>query len=249
MRFTRLISGLAAASLLIAFTAAPASADASPTVSATPNKKLADGQQISVSATGFTADALIAVVECPTTTVSPDACDLNTVNFATADGSGAFSDFAFTVSRILSDGTDCALVGGCYVGVQDANNGGPTAAALLKFDPKIPPLPPLELQVRLDKTGKVNDKGTVAVNGTLHCTNRAAQVDVEVDLRQIVNRAIFESFGDSFVTCDADTTVPFHMTIHPSNGLFGPGAATAHVVADTETVFVEHKVELTLAAK
>ena len=76
MRRIRLISCLAVAATIVAFAAVPASA-ATPTVSATPHRKLADGQTISVSASGFAANTEMAVVECPTATVSPGTCDLN----------------------------------------------------------------------------------------------------------------------------------------------------------------------------
>src|SRR6476469_1855950 len=97
MRSTRLISCLAIVGTLIGFGALPASADV-PVVSATPHLKLADGQTISVSASGFAPDTEMAVVECPTSVVSPDACDLNTVTFTYTDSTGAYTDFPFVVS-------------------------------------------------------------------------------------------------------------------------------------------------------
>jgi hypothetical protein len=242
MRTTRIISCLAMAGALVAFSVVPASADA-PTVSVTPNKQLADGQTVNVTASGFAANATVAVVECPTTTVSPDACDLDTVNFAQADSTGAFSDFPFVVARVLSDGTDCALNGGCYVGTQDAVNLGPTGAALIKFDPSIPPF---TLTARVDKTDTVNDKGVVTLKGTIHCSGQGAEVDVQVDVRQIVHRAIFESFAETTVSCTADSTTPFRMTVRPGNGLFGPGAASVHISAAAGAHSTFHKVGITL---
>jgi hypothetical protein len=59
MRPTRLVSCLALAGALVAFGVVPASADA-PSISATPHKKLADGQQVSVSASGFAPDTDMA---------------------------------------------------------------------------------------------------------------------------------------------------------------------------------------------
>jgi hypothetical protein len=246
MRPTRLISCLAIVGALVAFGVVPASADG-PTVSATPHKKLADGQQVMVSASGFAANTEMAVVECPTNSVSPDACDLNTVTFTDTDATGAYTDFPFTVSRILSDGTDCALNGGCYIGTQDSQAQGPTAATLIKFDPKIPPLPPLEIAVRIDKAPTVNAKGVVVVSGTVKCTNRgSAFVEVDLDLRQIVHRAIFESFGGALLSCDANTTVPFRSTIRPINGIFGPGAAIVRMDAFAGDIFIQRRVGVTL---
>lgn len=60
MRATRVFACLAMVGALVAFSVVPASADA-PTVSVTPNKKLADGQTVSVTASGFAANTLLAV--------------------------------------------------------------------------------------------------------------------------------------------------------------------------------------------
>src|SRR4051812_15528410 len=192
MRSTRLVSALAIVGMLVGGLAS-SSAAAAPTVSATPHRKLADGQQIMVSASGFAADTFMAIVECPTATVSPSACDLNTVAFANTDSTGSYSDVPYTVARILSDGTDCATNGGCYLGTQDVEASGPTAATLIRFDPNIPPLPPLELSVRFDKTPKVNSKGVVGLKGTLHCANRGSEVEIDTQIRQLDGRAIYTS--------------------------------------------------------
>ena len=96
MRPIRLISCLALAGALIGFAAVPASA-AGPTVSATPNTDLADGQTVSVSASGFAANTEMAVVECPGTVVSPATCDLNTVVFTTTNATGAYTAVPFPV--------------------------------------------------------------------------------------------------------------------------------------------------------
>jgi hypothetical protein len=246
MRVTRLASCLAIAGTFVAVAVVPVSA-ATPTVSATPNRKLADGQQVLVSASGFAANTQMAVVECPTATVSPSACDLNTLTFTTTDATGAYTNFPFTVSRILSDGTDCALNGGCYLGTQDAQAVGPPAGTLIKFNPKIPPLPPLQISVRWDETPRVNTKGVVALRGTLLCKNRAATVEIDSDLRQIFDgRAIFESFGFALVPCGANTASPFRTTIRPQNGLFGPGAAVLRFQAFANTVSVFGRRDLNL---
>jgi hypothetical protein len=245
MRPTRLISCLAIVGALLGFAAVPASS-AVPTVSATPNTGLADGQSLSVSASGFAANTFMAVVECPTAVVTPVACDLNTLVFTNTDATGAFADVPFTAARILGDGTDCALNGGCYIGAQDADAVGATAATLITFDPNIPPLPQLEISVRVDKTPKVNDKGVVALRGTVVCRNRGAIVAVNADLRQIYDRSIFESFGFADVSCAADTKVPFRMTIRPVNGLFAPGPAVVNIAAFAGNVFVFRRVAVEL---
>jgi hypothetical protein len=240
----RLVSMVALVAMCVGMAAAPAGADG-PTVTATPNKKLVDQQQISVSASGFAPDIEVAIVECPTTTVSPTACDLNELNFADTDATGSFSDAPLVVARVLADGTDCALNGGCYVGAQASDGTGPTASTLIKFDPKVPAF---TLTVRIDKTGTVNSKGVVGLHGTVRCSAGTGFVDVDVQLSQIVDRAIFTSFGFVETTCNGSASVPFRVTIRPGNGFFGPGAATARPEAQSGSKFVTHKVGVTLVS-
>ena len=135
------------------------------------------------------------------------------------------------MSRILSDGTDCALNGGCYIGTQDSAGVGPAAARIIKFDPNIPPLPQLEISLRWDKSPQVNAKGVVALKGSLHCANKGGVVEIDADLRQIFDRSIFESYGYTDIACAADSTTPFRITIRPQNGLFGPGDANVRFQA------------------
>jgi len=187
----------------------------------------------------------MAIVECPTATVSPSTCDLNTVVVITTDASGAYDDVPFNVARTLSDGTDCVDAGGCFVGSQRLDATGPTAVTKIKFDPSIPPF---VMKIRVDHTGKVNAKGVVTLTGTIRCENGSATVDVELDLRQVVDRAIFTS-GTFFETeCQANKTQDFRATIRPQNGLFGPGAASVRVFGNAGSHFITHKVGVTLQA-
>jgi hypothetical protein len=248
MRPNRLISCLAIAGVLVAVAAVPASADG-PTVSATPNQNLVDAQPVMVSASGFAADRQMAVVECGTVTVSPATCDLNTVAFVVTDDTGAYSGFAFTVQRVLSDGTDCALNGGCYIATQEDTGAGPSANTLITFDPAALPF---EFAVRIDKTLIVNDKGVVALTGVVRCRNVGADVAVEVDVQttviQVVNRVIFFASGFAAVTCSADGSVPFRATVRPANGLYGPGPAVVKLNAFADDRFIARRVAVELRA-
>jgi hypothetical protein len=243
-----LIAFLTIVGTLVAFGSVPATA-AGPTISVTPNKKLADGQQVLVSASGFDPNTDMAIVECPTSTISPDACDLNTVAVTFTDDTGAYTDVAYSVSRILSDGTDCATNGGCYIGTQDLFAEGASAGTLVKFDPNIPPLPPLEVSVRVDKSPKVNDKGVVQLRGTVQCRNRAAQVEIDLGLRQVYDRAIFSSFGFADVACEADSVVPWRATVRPENGIFGAGPAVVNFQAFAGNIFLFRRVAVDLQGR
>jgi hypothetical protein len=104
--------------------------------------------------------------------------------------------------------------------------------------------------VRVGKTPTVNDKGVVTLTGTVKCTNRgAADVEVDLDLRQTFHRSIFESFGGVLTSCAADSTVPFRVTIRPQNGLFGPGPAVVRMQAIAGNVFVARRVAVNIQAK
>jgi hypothetical protein len=230
--------------LLVAGFASPAAA-AAPTITVKPNHKLVDGQTVSVSATGFLPNTDMAIVMCPTSTISPSDCDLNTVVIASTDGNGAYSDVPYNVARTLSDGTDCVTNNGCYIGTQALDATGKTASTLVKFDPSVPPF---VLNVRVDHTDKVNAKGVVTLKGTVHCENGSADVGVELDLRQVVDRSIFTSSGFAEVQCTDGSTTPFRATVRPQNGFFGPGAASVFVNAFAGSHSLYHKVGVTLTA-
>ena len=71
MRRARFISGAILGGLLaVGLAAGPASAATA--VSVTPNVNLKDGDTVSVNATGFTANANLAVIECDTSATSID---------------------------------------------------------------------------------------------------------------------------------------------------------------------------------
>jgi hypothetical protein len=245
MRPTRLVPALAIVGLVVAALAGPVAA-AAPSVSVTPHTKLVDGQTVSVSASGFAPDTEMAVVECATTTVSPSACDLDTVQFVDTDDSGAFSDFPYPVVRALSDGTDCVTNGGCYLGTQSSDGTGGTASTPIKFDPSVPPF---VLKVRIDHTDTVNSKGVVAIRGTAICQNGDAVVSVNVTLRQVVDRSIFTSFGFTSTECSDGHPSRFRVTVRPQDGFFGAGPATVSVDGFGNNHDTFHKVAVNLVSQ
>jgi hypothetical protein len=248
MRPNRLVSCCLAIAGMLIGVAGPAAAADAPTISVTPNQNLGDAQSVLVSATGLAPRSLMAVVECGTVVVSPATCDLNTVDFVDTDDAGAYSNFAFTVQRVLSDGTDCALNGGCYIATQEGTGAGQSANTLITFDPAIPPF---EFAVRIDKTLNVNEKGVVAVTGTVKCHNVGADVAVEVDptVIQVVKRVIFFANGFANVTCSAEGSVPFRATVRPANGLYGPGPAVVTFAAYADDRFIARRVAVKLRAR
>jgi len=165
-------------------------------------------------------------------------------NFNTHGGASTGEHFRGKYGTIIFQQGDQAD-GGCYVGSQSLDATGPTASTLIKFDASIPPF---VLKVRVDHSDTVNAKGVVTLKGTIRCENGSGTVDVELDLRQVVDRAIFSS-GTFFETqCQANKTQDFRATVRPQNGLFGPGAASVNVFAGSGSHFVSYKVAVTLHA-
>jgi hypothetical protein len=95
------------------------------TLSADPSTGLTDGQQITVSGTGFDAKSDYDIVECPTGDDNPLDCDPGTVGFVKSDSTGSFSA-PYTAVRVIEEfvsGTtlDCATAGACDLAALDSN--------------------------------------------------------------------------------------------------------------------------------
>lgn len=89
-----------------------------PAVSVTPNTGLVDGQQVVVSGGGYSANATVGVVQCPTGADSLDDCDSETAHTLSTDGNGHFTT-TMSVLRTITDGheqqTDCSVADSCVV--------------------------------------------------------------------------------------------------------------------------------------
>ena len=91
---------------------------AQPSVSASPNADLVDGQEITVRGGGYSANSTIGVIECPTAADSLDDCDSTTAKTLSTDAQGHF-DTTMVVERVITDGhsvhTDCVTANACVV--------------------------------------------------------------------------------------------------------------------------------------
>ncbi|GAA4526097.1 enediyne antibiotic chromoprotein [Amycolatopsis samaneae] len=135
------LTGVAAVAIGGALAPAAMASPSAPSVSVTPNNDLTDGAVVTVSSSGFAANAQAAAVECATPSGGTELCDLEhaAVYQSNAKGDGTTP---FTVHRQWT-GTDpltgkvvgpvdCATVAsGCVVGVTDANR--QTATAQIAF--------------------------------------------------------------------------------------------------------------------
>jgi hypothetical protein len=218
----RIIVVGALAAALVGVAAAPASA--APAVSVTPNINLVDAQQVSVSASGFAANASIAVIECTTGAVSQDDCDLSTLLFTNADPSGNVLT-NYNVFRVIKPAStpvalDCAP-SNCVLAVADINDQTQAASTPLLFDASIPPPPILQITATVAPSGRFDHAGDVTITGTLTC-NLSADVSLDAFASQRVGRTIFTAQGFADAPCDG--TVPFTLTLNPFNGIFRGGS-------------------------
>ncbi len=160
----------------VAILPASAAGAATPTLSVTPSKNLADLQSVTVAGKGFTPSVTIGIVECASTATGEAGCDLGTLVETTDSSSGAFSISRY-VRRIIhpsSGQLDCASKpGACAMAAADVSNIAEHAGALLSFNPKIPPAIPKATTT--PSTG-LRDHQTVQVTGSGMQPNGFAEV-------------------------------------------------------------------------
>jgi hypothetical protein len=188
---------------------------------------VADGQVISVSASGFTSGASVAVIECQTGATSQSNCDLSSYRVVTASTTGTVST-PFIASRVLNlfpAHIDCAVAGACILAAANINNYSEAASTPLTFDPHAPVPPPLTMSGTLSPSGTVVPKtGVATLYGTVTC-NRPAYVSINGELRQIYKRFIFSNYFFTQAICTGWNT--WSVVVQPGNGLFGRGSASA----------------------
>jgi Neocarzinostatin family len=230
MRAPRIVVLLVAAtgSLFVGVAVLPglaASAGTTPTVQAQPSTGVADGQVITVTGSGFSANATIALIECQTGATSEAGCDLATLSSTTASSAGGFSS-PYIASRYLhlSSTVDCAISGACSLAAANYNNYNEAASTSLSFNPKAPSPPALALSGSLAKTGTVDRRtGVATLSGTVTC-NRPVMASVYGELSQTYHRFIFTSYFSLSVLCTSSNR--WSVAVQPTNGLFGRGKAS-----------------------
>jgi len=131
-----------------------------------------------------------------------DACDLSTLTFGYVDGDGGVS-LQMRVRRILDIGgeaVDCAVVecvvGGGTIG-SDAASAIEGADAAVSFDPDVPPIPDLEVDVEVLRVKKSWAELVITCN-------RDAQLYVDVSVQQIRDGQYAYAYGfiEQGGTCD-----------------------------------------------
>ena len=218
---------------MLAMGLAAAPAGAAPSVSVTPNSGLLDAQQVSVSASGFTANTQIAIIECTSGATSQNDCDLSTLNYTNADGLGNVSA-SYNVFRQIFPandpaGLDCATAS-CVLAVANISNQTEAASTPIAFDPTVPLPPQLTVTATIDRGGSFDHAGNVTITGTVTC-NLPADVELFDGVTQRVGRVLLNANGYTDIACDGPTR--YALTAQPYNGIFRGGTATVQLNFDS----------------
>ena len=230
-RHNLVVASVCGAILTLGLTATPAGA--APLLNVSPNSGLVDGQQVSVSASGYTADAQLAVIECSTGATSQDDCDLSTVMIASADGSGnlstTYSVFRQSFSANNQAGLDCAP-SNCVLVVANITDQTEAASVPLAFDPSVPLPPSLQITATIDPTGSFDKAGNVKITGIVTC-NIPADVELYDGLIQRAGRVLLHADGYADIACDGPTS--YSITATAYDGIFRGGDATVQLNFDS----------------
>jgi hypothetical protein len=209
------------------------------TLTAKPDKGLADGQSILVTGADFTPSSGVGIVECERGATGPEQCDLSTLYEVQSNGSGSFTT-PYTVSRIIniSGGIekaaarqktiDCA-VSPCILGAADISDYAIAGKTPLSFNVRSP----LALTGTVAATDSVvPHTGVAHISGTATCLHSAGAAQVSVYLQQIYKRFNFTNSGYKGFRCVGHTT--WTVTVPPGIGLFAPGKARVRAEISTE---------------
>jgi hypothetical protein len=104
-----------------------------PALSAVPSSGLRDGQNITLSGTGFSPNAFVEFIECEST--APTSCDVNTIYPAFSGPDGTFST-TYPVTRVIANGegpVDCAQTTTCVIMATNESNPAQVASAPISF--------------------------------------------------------------------------------------------------------------------
>ena len=212
-----------------------------PVLTATPSANLDDGQEITITGKNFRPREYFALSECVAGATDASECVIlagfGGVVSARANGSGHLRA-TFNVARILSliDGTvDCAQAPGCVIGAVDEDNpfGSLAASVPVTFDPDVKPLPPLNLDLRVDPTAQITPgshrSDTAEITGKISCDRpTAVPVDFQMQVTEPVGDAQAGGFVEGQASCDragAKFSIPVVSVKRHSAGPFVPGNA------------------------
>jgi len=108
---------------------------------------------------------------------------------------------------------------------------------------------PSTFGVTVDPVGTFDaHTGQATITGTVSCGSTSGFVDLEGNLRQFVGRVstVFGSFIGDVPACTPDASLPWSVTVEPTNGQFRGGSASANVrvAVDSSTAETSAPVKL-----
>jgi len=164
-KWVSLVAVSAAVAVAVSGGASSGAAVVLPVVTVSPSTGLVDLQTVTVTGTGFTANAQVATVQCRPGAIGAADCDLGTLVYTKADTNGAFTLGRY-VRRLIAVGStkiDCGAPAGCILGAGNVADLTQANGQTIFFNPNIPPKVPA-----ISVTPKTNlvDHQLVTVSGT-----------------------------------------------------------------------------------
>jgi Neocarzinostatin family len=226
-------------------------------LTASPDKKLADAQTIVVDGSGFPPYTSVGIAECKAGATGQNGCDLGTLVETGTDGSGSFV-LPYSVSRLISTtnaqgmsvSTDCAL-DPCILAAAETSNQAVAAVTTIGFNPKIPPV----FQETVSSTDNViSSTGVAEIAGTFIC-RQPLVIELFINLDQHRGRFNVENETFSSVTCKGHSKWVVPVPSEYGIAVFGPGKATVNAAFSTRignsyrSVDVSSKITLTGVTK
>jgi Neocarzinostatin family len=198
-----------------------------PVLHASPHANLKDGQSVTVTGTGYPANAETDLVECE----EGAGCDFSNLQVQITDADGSYTtDFVvFRILQLDSGPVDCVTNQDCILVSLDISDLSTGAQTSITFDPNAPVKPPLHFRVIPDQNGHVQvAKGVARLTGSVAC-NQPVDIGADMVLTQVYGRSIFQS--EAFVDIPCDHGGHWSAVFRPFNGLFDAGAAKVQISA------------------
>lgn len=201
--------------------------DAAPSVTASPDTDLVDGDVVTVRGEGYPADHLAGMIQCRTpaprdiTEIVAD-CSFDEIREGQTNARGAVQK-QMPVQRTMTIGQetiDCASTP-CFMVVTTQEMPGSfdmftgTAGAALDFDETVPIPPPFEV------TAEVIEVDARAATVQIACTQRARTLLVLATLTQERNRGVAHAGGLVEGRCTGTDTIVVPLLPHPEFGRNG----------------------------
>ena len=150
---------------------------------------------VSVTGSGFSANAQIATVECRSGALNVADCDLATLVYTQSDANGAFtlSRYVRRLIAVSAAKVDCGAPAGCILGAGNIANLSEANGQAIFFNPNIPPKVP---KITVTPHTALVDHQLVEVDGTGFSPSTTV----------FIAQCVTNPPGGTFPACDYATT-------------------------------------------